>query len=116
VYPVKKLLDRTHTTRRLLKGKVKMTFDVIQLERSGKITWEQLAELEPRLKGLLRGVEASRPTEEKDDFWYEAEWNRLKRPIPNLVGFHRPNGHPDLRTIEAYDVVYFKLLNILYDD
>ena len=93
-----------------------MTFDVKQLERSGKITWERLTALEPRLEGLLRDVEASRPTEATDDFWYETEWNRLKRPISDLVGFHRHHGHPDLRTIAAYDVVYFKLLNVLNDD
>lgn len=84
-----------------------MTFDIEHRENTNGITWTELATMEPRLADLLEHAKNSRD-------WIcdsEKRWALFKQPIAKLVGFHRRDGDPRLRTMGAYDVVYAKLWN-----
>lgn len=90
-------------------------FDLKDIERMHDLNWENLADLEPRLNGLLVDAVTSRPRR-KRGFNYELAWARFKQPIANLVGFHRRDEcDPLLKTVAAYDVVYWKIYHALHD-
>jgi hypothetical protein len=90
--------------------------NVKDMERIHKITWDQLAELEPELDKLLADA---RSVGKCCRTWREIEkgWTRFKNPIHTLIGlFGKHRGHPILGTVAAYDVTYWKCHNAVARD
>jgi hypothetical protein len=90
--------------------------NVKDMERIYKITWDQLAELEPELDKLLT---EARSVGECCRTWRDVEknWTPFKNPVHKLVGlFGKHRGHPILGTVAAYDVTYWKLHNAVARD
>lgn len=76
------------------------------------LTWERIAELEPKVLGLLQEIKAERPRE-GNYLWI---WGKYKQRLSELVGWGREAAtHPALRSSAAYNIVYDKLLNNLSD-
>jgi hypothetical protein len=76
------------------------------------LTWERIAELEPKVLGLLEEIMAERP-HEGNYLWI---WGEYKQRLSALVGWGRDAAtNPALRSSAAYNVVYDKLLNSLRD-
>jgi hypothetical protein len=76
------------------------------------LTWENIAELEPQVLGLLDEIKAERPRE-GNCLWI---WGKYKQRLSELVGWGREAAtHPALRSSAAYNIVYDKLLNSLSD-
>jgi len=76
------------------------------------LTWERIAELEPKVLILLDEIQAESPAE----YNYDRIWNRYKERLSELVGWDREaTSHPELRSSRAYDVVYSRLLCCLKD-
>jgi hypothetical protein len=76
------------------------------------LTWERIAQREPKVLGLLKEIKAERPREGN----YLRIWGRYKQGLSELVGWDREAAtHPELRSSAAYNVVYDKLLNSLRD-
>ena len=76
------------------------------------LTWERIAELEPKVSGLLEEIKAERP-HEGNYLWI---WGKYKQRLSELVGWDRESGmHPALRSSAAYNIVYGTLLNDLRD-
>jgi hypothetical protein len=79
---------------------------------TGPLTWERIAQLEPKVLALLEEIKAERPCE-GNYLWI---WGRYKQRLSELVGWDREAAtHPELRSSAAYNVVYHKLLNSLRD-
>lgn len=79
------------------------------------LTWEQLVAAEPRLESLWDEVRAARP-DDSNEHELEGVWGQFKDRIADLVGWHRRQGDPLLRTEAAYRTAYKMLLNALYGD
>jgi len=76
------------------------------------LTWETIAQREPKILGLLKEIKAERPRE-GNYLWI---WGKYKQRLSELVGWDREAAaHPELRSSAAYNVVYHKLLNSLRD-
>jgi len=76
------------------------------------LTWERVAELEPKVLRLLEEIKAERP-HEGNYLWI---WGKYKQRLSELVGWGREaTTHPALRSSAAYNIVYHKLLNSLRD-
>jgi hypothetical protein len=76
------------------------------------LTWEYIAELEPRVLQLLVEIKTEYPTEAN----YQLVWRNYKERLSELVGWGREaTAHPELQSPPAYDVVYDKLLHALRD-
>jgi len=76
------------------------------------LTWERVAELEPKVIGLLDEIKTERP-HEHDHF---SIWRKYKECLSELVGWWRKaNTYPELRSSVAYNIVYHKLLDNLRD-
>jgi hypothetical protein len=76
------------------------------------LTWERIAELEPKVLGLLREIKAERPRE-GNYLWI---WGTYKQRLSELVGWGRETAeHPELRSSAAYNLVYHMLLDNLRD-
>jgi hypothetical protein len=76
------------------------------------LTWEKVAELEPKISGLLEEIKAERPRE-GNYLWI---WGKYKQRLSELVGWGREVAtHPELRSSAAYNIVYDKLLHNLRD-
>lgn len=76
------------------------------------LSWENIAELEPRVQELLDEIRAERP----NDGNYLCIWNRYKDRMYELVGWERETMlHPELQSSAAYNIVYDKLLHTLRD-
>ena len=89
---------------------------VKDMECMHKVTWDQLAELEPQLSTLL---DEARSVGRCCRTWREVEknWTPFKSPIQRVVGlFGKHRGHSVLGTVAAYDVVYWKLHNAVARD
>ncbi len=89
---------------------------VKDMERIHKTTWDRLAELEPELNTLLADA---RSVGQFCQSWRDVEknWTPFKNPIHRLVGlFGKHQGHPELGTVAAYDVTYWKLHNAVARD
>ena len=76
------------------------------------LTWERIAELEPGVAVLLSEIQAECPT-----YWNHLRiWGAYKERLSDLVGWFREEpSHPELRSSEAYNIVYHKLLDCLKD-
>jgi len=76
------------------------------------LTWEQIAELEPGVAALLTEIQTECPT-----YWNHLRvWGAYKERLSDLVGwFRKKPSHPELRSSEAYNIVYHKLLDSLKD-
>jgi hypothetical protein len=74
------------------------------------LTWESIAELEPGVAILLTEIQGEYPTE-----WnYVRIWYGYKERLSGIVGWGREEAsHPELRSSEAYNVVYHNLLDCL---
>jgi hypothetical protein len=85
------------------------------------MTFDQLCELEPRLRQLAREAKSVRDDGTAKAFCANAAWYGyfgnpgIKPRLLLLVGFERPNGPDELRTTEAYDVAYDAIYNMLPD-
>lgn len=75
-------------------------------ERASFREFAQLAEIEPALAELLLEVMRTQPTT-------NAFYASVKPRLVNLAGWSARN--PQLRTSEAYDVVYELLYSMVYD-
>jgi hypothetical protein len=76
------------------------------------LTWEKVAELEPKVSGLLAEIKAERPRE-GNYLWI---WGKYKQRLSEVVGWSREAAtHPALRSSAAYNVVYDKLFHNLRD-
>jgi hypothetical protein len=76
------------------------------------LTWDRIAELEPKVSELLDEIKAECPREHD----YLLVWSTYKGRLCELVGWGRTaTSYPALRSSAAYDVVYYKLLNGLKD-
>lgn len=77
-----------------------------------RLTWEKVAELEPKVSGLFEEIKAERPRE-GNYLWI---WGKYKQRLSELVGWGREVAtHPELRSSAAYNIVYDKLLHNLRD-
>ena len=85
------------------------------------MTFEQLCELEPKLKALAEEAKATRDDGSGEAFCANAVWygyaghRGIKRRLLLLVGFERPDGPDELLTTEAYDVSYQAIYDMLPD-
>lgn len=76
------------------------------------LTWEHIAELEPRVLQLLVEIKTEYPNEAN----YQLIWRNYKERLSELVGWGlEASAHPELQSPAAYDVVYDKLLHALRD-
>jgi hypothetical protein len=76
------------------------------------LTWKRIAELEPKVLGLLEGIKAERP-HEGNYLWI---WRNYKQRLSELVGWDREaTTLPALRSSAAYNIVYDTLLHNLKD-
>lgn len=79
------------------------------------VTWEQLAELEPRLRSLQERARQVRdpggPSFCANRVWF----NEFKPELLYLVGWMREKGPAVLQTSRAYDVAYRTIYNGLPD-
>ena len=86
------------------------------INKTHQLNWEYLVEKEPQLADLRSHIKLCRPLPtEAQDFNYEVCWSHFKDRIADLVGWHRRNGHPSLRTQAAYDIAYRTLWHVLHD-
>jgi hypothetical protein len=70
------------------------------------LTWERIAELEPRVLALLNEIKAERPLEHT----FQCIWNEYHRRLSALVGWGVGGGpQSELGTSEAYNIVFHKL-------
>ncbi len=92
-------------------------FELKAIEEMHNLTWDELVALEPRLEALLSDAKATRPQgKRRRGFNWEVEWCYFKQPIASTVGlFRRDDCDPRLKTVAAYDVVYWKLWHTLHD-
>ena len=73
-----------------------------------QLSWEKVAELEPKVSGLLEEIKDERPRE-GNYLWI---WSKYKQRLSELVGWDREAAkHLELRSSAAYNIVYDKLLN-----
>jgi hypothetical protein len=78
-----------------------------------ELTWDRIAELEPRVLALLDEIKAERPLEHT----FQCVWNEYHRRLSALVGWGVEGGeHPELGTSEAYNIVFHKLHAVLLYD
>jgi hypothetical protein len=80
-----------------------------------RLTFAELARLEPALSQLLAKVRAER-AKAKADVHYCANdnWYRFFKPrLCRLVGWERPDKHRVLSSTEAYDVAYDALYEFM---
>jgi len=76
------------------------------------LTWESIAELEPKVLVLLKEIKTERP----HGYNYLRTWYGYKERLSKLVGWNREvAAYPELRSSAAYNIVYGKLLNSLKD-
>jgi hypothetical protein len=76
------------------------------------LTWEQIAELEPRVLIMLDQIKSERPTIRN----FVGIWLKYLDQLSALLGFGREDAtHPELRSDAAYKTVHEKLLNSLRD-
>jgi hypothetical protein len=80
-----------------------------ELERLHRVTWGELADLEPRLYQLLwRAGEAGAACRCRSDV--DSAFTPLSNEISGLIGFPGANrGHPVLGSVRAYEVVARKV-------
>jgi hypothetical protein len=90
------------------------------METQAAPTFEQLAELEPRLLDLLTEARTCPRTR---GFCANARWygyggfqgRGLKARLLRLVGWHRPDAHEVLSSCAAYEVAYDTVFGALPD-
>ena len=76
------------------------------------LTWNDLAEREPRLVVLLMEIKHVKDDKTKRSFCANRVWYRDFKPrVIKLVGWYAELDDPMLRTVEAYDIGY----QYLYD-
>lgn len=94
------------------------------MHQTKPITWQQLIELEPRLRDLLDTAKAIRDDSEEPHFcanklWYGSRENGHREPglkdeLLELVGMCSANkDHPVLGSSRAYDVAYLTIYDVL---
>jgi len=77
-----------------------------------KITWEDIIEIEPRLKELYQiAKNEDRPDLPANYCANEIFHKQLKPKITRLAGWGARN--PELRSCRAYDVAYHKIVDAL---
>lgn len=83
------------------------------------LTWAKVINLEPALKRLLEEIRRVKDDKRRRSFcannvWYGyGGYRGFKEPMHSLVGWEARNA--ELRTMEAYDLVYEKLYSALPD-
>jgi hypothetical protein len=87
------------------------TMTTTTLTKPVVLTWDALIQAEPRLAELLRDVEAHRPQVTSSNLWQT--WAMVKAQMVELVGWGRPDDHPQLGTSAAYDLCYRRLFDAL---
>jgi hypothetical protein len=76
------------------------------------LTWERIAELEPKVLRLLEEIKTERP-HEGNYLWI---WGKYKQRLSEVVGWGREAAtHPELGSSQAYNLVYDRLLHNLRD-
>lgn len=86
-----------------------------------KMTFRELCDLEPKLKELADEAAALRDTGTGKAFCANAIWYGyfghlgLKPRLTALVGWERHRGPNELCTVDAYDVAYDAIYNMLPD-
>ena len=81
-------------------------------------TWQQLAQLEPRLEYLLKEAKAVKAPSGKsfcaNQVWYGSnERSSFKVRLIKLVGWNAEKKDPVLNSAEAYDLAYNTVYNAL---
>jgi hypothetical protein len=81
----------------------------------GKLTWQEMIAIEPRLADLFRDAKAVRDPGGKpfcaNHFWYRQ--GGLKDRLCLLVGWEAEK--PELQTSQPYDIAYRKCYDVLPD-
>ncbi len=87
-------------------------------ERYHGITWDELAEREPRLNGFLASVRASKPVgkAEKRCFDYLSTLNGHRAYLEKLVGWHRTPPDEVLNSAAAWNVAFARLNQEMDED
>lgn len=82
-------------------------------EPGRKLTWREIARIEPRLGELLKEIRAERdsggPAYCANEVWY----TRYKPRLVDLVGWGADSDNELMRTSAAYDLAYSKLYDVL---
>ena len=81
-----------------------------QVEQDGRLNWQTIAQLEPRLRLIERELLASPPPCSADLWPAYSYW---KRRIESLAGWLRPDAHLVLGTSGAYELAISRILDIL---
>lgn len=80
--------------------------------KGGRVTWEQVADLVPDLKLMLKLAKSIRRP--KGSWCSNRMWYAIFKPrLQELVGDGCPRKNPMLRSSEAYDVAYNTIYNAL---
>ena len=82
-------------------------------EHSEQVTFNELCEIEPRLKDLYREVKKDKTWRDKRDW---NVWQQYKSQIENLVGWESSSTDSLLISPEAYDVAYQTIYKKLYEE
>ena len=82
----------------------------------GSITWEEVAELEPKLDVMYRTIRMLRRPPRPAIFCADRTWRAIFRPrLKNLVGWTAQRKNSALRSSQAYDAAYQKLCRAMPD-
>ena len=92
-----------------------------QAVQTTRTTFDELCEIEPRLRALYERAKAIKDDKRHpyfcaNDVWYGRRgWEGLKPELCNLVGHWSQNHHPKLRSRTAYDIAYHTIYDALPD-
>lgn len=87
----------------------------------GRLTFDELAKLEPRLKTLEDDISAIKDDGESESFCANNRWygyfghRNMKATLVQLVGWEARGKHGELRTMDAYSTAYEHLYELLPD-
>lgn len=84
------------------------------------ITWQELIEIEPRLRDMLLRLRAVKDPGNTPSFCANAVWyghskggHSYKNELTALVGWDAKSENPRIKTSQAYDTAYRKLYAVL---
>jgi len=94
-----------------------MYFGYRKAEQANGLTWDELADREPRLDAVLASAQAGKPItrKERQRFNYEHAFNDLRNWFEDMVGMYRRPADAVLSSHAAWVVVFARIFEEVYD-